>query len=72
MYKRQVLFLQGGASLQFAMVPMNLLSKHKKAHYVNTGLWSKKAIKEAKRFGEVNVAASSEDVYKRQSLYPQF
>ena len=57
----KVLFLQGGASLQFAMVPMNLLSKHKKAHYVNTGLWSKKAIKEAKRFGEVNVAASSED-----------
>ncbi len=57
----KVLFLQGGASLQFAMIPMNLFSKYKKAHYVTTGLWAKKAAKEAKRFGEVNVAASSED-----------
>ena len=57
----KVLFLQGGASLQFAMAPMNLFSTYKKAHYVNTGMWSKKAIKEAKRFGEVNVVATSED-----------
>ena len=57
----QVMFLQGGASLQFAMVPMNLMGAHKKAHYVNTGMWSKKAIKEAKRFLDVNVVASSED-----------
>lgn len=57
----QVLFLQGGASLQFCMVPFNLMTKYKKAHYVNTGAWSKKAIKEAKRFGEVNVVASSEE-----------
>ena len=57
----KVLFLQGGASLQFAMVPMNLMSAHKKAHYVNTGAWSKKAIKEAKLFGQVNVVASSEE-----------
>ncbi len=56
-----VLFLQGGASLQFAMVPMNLLAGAKRADYVNTGEWSKKAIKEAKAFCEVNVAASSED-----------
>lgn len=56
----KVLFLQGGASLQFAMAPLNLMKKGK-AHYVNTGVWSKKAIKEAKRFGEVNVVASSED-----------
>jgi phosphoserine aminotransferase len=56
-----VLFLQGGASLQFAMVPMNLLGGAKRADYVNTGEWSKKAIKEAKAFCEVNVAASSED-----------
>ena len=56
-----VLFLQGGASTQFAMVPMNLLHKSKKADYVNTGQWSKKAIPEAKRFGAVNIVASSED-----------
>ncbi|MEA4853078.1 MAG: 3-phosphoserine/phosphohydroxythreonine transaminase [Christensenella sp.] len=56
-----VLFLQGGASLQFAMIPMNLMAKHKKIHAVNTGQWSKKAIAEAKRFGKVNVVASSED-----------
>lgn len=57
----KVLFLQGGASLQFAMVPLNLMGKYKKAHYVNTGMWSKKAIAEAKNIGEVNVAATSED-----------
>ena len=57
----KVLFLQGGASLQFAMVPMNLLGGKKSADYVNTGEWSKKAIKEAKRFCDVNVAASAED-----------
>jgi phosphoserine aminotransferase len=54
-----ILFLQGGASMQFAMVPMNLLKK--KAAYVNTGVWADKAIKEAKLFGEVNVIASSKD-----------
>ena len=56
----KVLFLQGGASTQFAMVPMNLMNKGK-AHYVNTGMWSKKAISEAKKYLQVNVAASSED-----------
>ncbi len=56
-----VLFLQGGASLQFAMIPLNLLGEKKKADYVNTGMWSKKAIAEAKRYGKVNVVASSED-----------
>jgi len=55
-----VLFLQGGATLQFGMVPMNFL-KGGKADYVNTGAWAKKAIKEAKLFGTVNVAGSSED-----------
>lgn len=55
-----VLFLQGGATLQFGMIPMNLL-QGKKADYVNTGAWAKKAIKEAKLFGTVNVAGSSED-----------
>jgi phosphoserine aminotransferase len=56
-----VLFLQGGASTQFAAVPLNLLDGKKTADYVNTGQWSKKAIKEAKRYCDVNVVASSED-----------
>lgn len=56
-----VLFVQGGASTQFAMVPMNLFSKYKKADIINTGNWSKKAISEAKLFGSVNVIASSEN-----------
>ncbi len=57
-----VLFLQGGASMQFCMVPYNLLSK--KAAYLDTGSWASKAIKEAKLFGEVDVVASSkESVY---------
>lgn len=55
-----VLFLQGGASAQFAMIPMNLLRGKTKADYVNTGAWSKKAISEAKLFCNVNVVASSE------------
>jgi len=55
-----VLFLQGGATSQFAMVPMNLLRGREQADYVNTGAWSKKAIGEAKRYCTVNVAASSE------------
>jgi phosphoserine aminotransferase len=57
----KVLFLQGGASSQFAMVPMNLLRDKTSADYLNTGEWSKKAIKEAKKYGAVNVVASSED-----------
>ena len=57
----KVLFLQGGATLQFAQVPMNLLRGKGKADYVSTGEWSKKAIKEAKSFCDVHVAASSED-----------
>lgn len=56
-----VLFLQGGASLQFAMAPINLAVQHKKAAFINTGAWSKKAITEAKRMVKVDVLASSED-----------
>jgi len=56
-----ILFLQGGASSQFFMIPMNLLTEGKSADYINTGAWSVKAIKEAKRFGNVNIAGSSED-----------
>jgi phosphoserine aminotransferase len=55
-----VLFLQGGASLQFSMVPLNLMPPKNKADYILTGSWSKKAQKEAKRVGTVNVAASTE------------
>ena len=56
----KLLFLQGGATTQFAMVPLNLMGRTGKADYANTGSWSKKAIAEGKRFGEVNVCASSE------------
>lgn len=57
----KVLFLQGGASSQFAMVPMNLLRGRTTADYINTGQWSTKAIEEAGRYCTVNVAASSQD-----------
>src|SRR6185295_9303401 len=55
----RVLFLQGGASLQFSMVPMNLLGAGATADYIDTGSWADKAIKEAKKIGQVNVAAST-------------
>jgi phosphoserine aminotransferase len=55
----KVLFLQGGASSQFAAIPMNLLRGKKSADYINTGSWSKKAIAEARRYCEVNVAAET-------------
>ncbi|MGE0453320.1 MAG: 3-phosphoserine/phosphohydroxythreonine transaminase [Vicinamibacteria bacterium] len=55
-----VLFLQGGASLQFSMVPMNLLQPDGSADYVVTGVWAQKAVKEAKRVGGVRIAASTE------------
>ena len=57
----KVLFLQGGATMQFSGVPMNLLRGRKSADFVNTGEWSKKAIAEMKKFGNANVVASSED-----------
>ena len=57
----KVLFLQGGATLQFSAVPMNLLRGGKAIDFVNTGEWSKKAIAEAKKFAQANVVASSED-----------
>ena len=56
-----VLFLQGGASLQFSMAPMNFLPKDGTADYIVTGSWGKKAVKEAKRAGGVNIAATTED-----------
>jgi phosphoserine aminotransferase len=66
----KVLFLQGGASLQFSMVPLNLLRGKHSADYVNTGEWSKKAISEAKKFSYVNVAASNAD--KNATYVPGF
>jgi phosphoserine aminotransferase len=56
-----VVFLGGGASMQFCMIPYNFLGEGRTADYVNTGAWSKAAIKEAKLFGKVNIAATSED-----------
>lgn len=56
-----ILFLQGGASLQFSMVPLNLMPPKNKADYILTGSWSKKAMKEAKRVGTVNIAATTEE-----------
>lgn len=66
----KVLFLQGGATQQFAMVPLNLLRGKAAADYVNTGIWSKKAIVEAKKFCDVNVVASGED--RNFSYVPAF
>ena len=57
----KVLFLQGGASLQFSMVPMNLLGSGQTADYIDSGSWAEKAIKEAKRVGSVNVAATTKE-----------
>ena len=66
----KVLFLQGGASTQFAMVPLNLFRDSWKADAINTGAWSKKLIKEANKYGKVNVVASSED--RNFSYIPKF
>jgi phosphoserine aminotransferase len=64
-----VLFLQGGASLQFSMVVQNLLPVNGKSAYINTGIWAKKAIKEAKLFGDVKIVGDSED--KNYSYIPK-
>ena len=57
----KVLFLQGGASSQFSMIPMNLMVKNNKADFINTGQWSERAISEAKRYGTVNIVGSSKE-----------
>ncbi len=56
-----VLFLQGGASLQFSMIPMNIMTINKKFDIIHTGSWTDKAIKEGRKFGDVNIVASSEE-----------
>ena len=65
----EILFIQGGASMQFCMIPYNLLSVNGKCGFVDTGTWSSKAIKEAKIFGETQVIASSED--KKYTYVPK-
>lgn len=65
----KVLFLQGGASSQFAMVPMNLFRKSKRVDVVDTGTWSLKFISEAKKYGKVNVVAASDD--KKYNYIPE-
>ena len=68
----RVLFLQGGASLQFSMVPMNLLGEGETADYIDTGSWADKAMKEARKVGRVNVAASTKsDGYARVPATPE-
>lgn len=57
----KVMFIQGGGTLQFAMVPLNLLRKSGKADYIITGTWAKKAAKEAEKFGDIKIVASSEE-----------
>lgn len=57
----KVLFLQGGASTQFAMIPLNLMNKNQKADYIITGQWAKKSYKEGARYGQARVVASGED-----------
>jgi phosphoserine aminotransferase len=64
-----ILFLQGGASTQFCMVPQNLLKQNGQSAYLDTGVWAKKAIKESKKFGETRVISSSKD--KNYSYYPK-
>ncbi len=65
----KVLFLQGGGSSQFSMIPMNLMTKSKKADFIITGQWAKKAFQEAARYGEARIVASSED--KTYSYIPK-
>lgn len=67
-----VLFLAGGATTQFAMVPLNLFGKSNKADYIETGVWSKKASAEAKRYGEINIAAHTEKDDAGKYYIPEF
>lgn len=66
-----VLFLVGGATAQFAMVPLNLMGEKKQADYVNTGIWSAKAIQEAQRYGQVNIAANLSTKNQLAHIPPQ-
>lgn len=64
----KVLFLQGGASLQFSAIPLNLLGKNQKADYIHTGIWSEKAHKEAQRYGDINVINALTNIEGKQAI----
>ena len=69
----EILYLGGGASLQFSMVPLNIMPPKNKADYIVTGAWSKKAVKEAKRVGAVNIVATTEsENFKRIPKQAEF
>lgn len=67
----KVLFLQGGASLQFSAIPLNLLGKNARADYVHTGIWSEKALKEAQRYGDINVIEAGRTIDGKFAIAPQ-
>lgn len=67
----KVLFLQGGASLQFSAIPLNLLGKNARADYVHTGIWSEKALKEAQRYGDINVIEAGHTIDGKFAIAPQ-
>ena len=67
----KVLFLQGGASLQFSAIPLNLLGKNNKADYIDTGIWSEKALKEAKRYGDINVINAATHINGKLAISEQ-
>ncbi|MEG2473298.1 3-phosphoserine/phosphohydroxythreonine transaminase, partial [Acinetobacter sp.] len=67
----KVLFLQGGASLQFSAIPLNLLGKNSKADYIQTGIWSEKATKEAQRYGDINVIEAGTSIDGKLAITDQ-
>ncbi|ENV37767.1 3-phosphoserine/phosphohydroxythreonine transaminase [Acinetobacter venetianus] len=67
----KVLFLQGGASLQFSAIPLNLLGKNNKADYIHTGIWSEKALKEAKRYGDINIVEAGTMIDGKHAITEQ-
>ena len=67
----KVLFLQGGASLQFSAIPLNLLGKNSKADYIHTGIWSEKALKEAQRYGDIHVVEAGTTIDGKLAITEQ-
>ena len=67
----KVLFLQGGASLQFSAIPLNLLGKNSKADYIHTGIWSEKATKEAQRYGDINIVEAATSINGKLAISEQ-
>jgi phosphoserine aminotransferase len=67
----KVLFLQGGASLQFSAIPLNLLGKNPKADYIHTGIWSEKATKEAQRYGDINIIEAGTSIDGKLAISDQ-